>query len=137
MKRSKILEKVRKVRAKYIDVFVDNTFDLSGRIQYLLDKNGMEQKDLAKELKKNESEISKWLSGSHNFTLKTLAKIEAVLGERLLEVVDNEVAKANRIEVFLLKQSTVYQPKHFEKSDDKFRRYSSSSKYEKNYTPTC
>lgn len=137
MKRSKILEKIRKVRAKYIDIFVDNTFDLSGRIQYLLDKNGMEQKDLAKELKKNESEISKWLSGSHNFTLKTLAKIEAVLGERLLEVVDNEVTTVNRIEVILLKQSTVYQPKHFENSEDTFRRYSPSFKYEKKYTPTC
>ncbi|AFU69463.1 transcriptional regulator, XRE family protein [Psychroflexus torquis ATCC 700755] len=108
MKRSKILERIRKVRAKYIDIFVDNTFDLSGRIQYLLDKKGMEQKDLARELKKNESEISKWLSGSHNFTLKTLAKIEAVLGERLLEVVANEGATVNKIEIILLKQSTIY-----------------------------
>lgn len=110
MKRSKILDRIRKARAKYIDIFVDNSFDLSGRIQYLLDKKGMEQKDLARELKKNESEISKWLSGSHNFTLKTLAKIEDVLGEKLFEVISDDIADNRDIKVIILNQEDIYQP---------------------------
>ncbi|GEM_PF-4974526 len=42
-----------------------------------------EQKDLARLLVKGESEISKCMTGTHNFTIKTLSKIEAILGERL------------------------------------------------------
>ncbi|MGB1284146.1 MAG: helix-turn-helix domain-containing protein [Polaribacter sp.] len=90
MKRNKIVNKIRKYRSKYVDIFVDYTFDLSKRIQFLLEQNSMGQKDLAKALGKNESEISKWLSGSHNFTLKTIARIEEVLGDKLLEIVNEE-----------------------------------------------
>lgn len=33
---------------------------------------------------KKPSEINKWLKGNHNLTLKTLAKLEAELGEPLI-----------------------------------------------------
>ena len=36
-------------------------------------------------VKKN-AEISRWMSGQHNFTLDTIAKIEAVLGEDIIAV---------------------------------------------------
>ncbi|MCZ8286906.1 MAG: helix-turn-helix transcriptional regulator, partial [Bacteroidia bacterium] len=35
-------------------------------------------------LGKSEAEISKWLSGTHNFTIRTLSKIEAELGESVI-----------------------------------------------------
>lgn len=35
---------------------------------------------------KKPSEINKWLKGNHNFTLKTIAKLEAELGEPIIEV---------------------------------------------------
>ena len=35
---------------------------------------------------KRESEISRWLTGSHGFTTTTLAKIAAVLGEPVVTV---------------------------------------------------
>jgi hypothetical protein len=35
---------------------------------------------------KKPSEISKWLSGEHNFTLRSLAKLSVELGEPLMEV---------------------------------------------------
>ena len=41
---------------------------------------------LADQLGKHPSEIHKWLSGEHNLTLRTIAKIEAELGVTLLEV---------------------------------------------------
>ncbi len=38
-------------------------------------------------LDKNESEISKWMRGTHNFTIDTIAQIEKALGEPILQVV--------------------------------------------------
>ena len=35
-------------------------------------------------MKKRRSEINKWLKGNHNLTLKTLAKLEAELGEPII-----------------------------------------------------
>ena len=32
------------------------------------------------------AEISKWMSGQHNFTIATIAKIEVALGEDILSV---------------------------------------------------
>lgn len=107
MKRNSLLDKIRKVRAKYIDIFIDNSFDLSARIQYLMDINGFDQKDLAKKLNKNESEISKWMSGSHNYTIKTLAKIEEVLGNKLLSVC-NEEEYIQKTEVVIIYQEYLY-----------------------------
>lgn len=113
MKRNKLLDKIRKYRAKYIDIFVDYTFDLSNRMQFLLERNSMDQKDLARELGKSESEISKWLSGSHNFTLKTIAKIEDVLGDKLLEVInENGVQRDQRVSIYLIQSEKSFTPKY-------------------------
>ena len=107
MKRNSLLDKIRKVRAKYIDIFIDNSYDLSARIQYLMEINGFDQKDLAKKLNKNESEISKWMSGSHNYTIKTLAKIEEVLNGNLLSVCNEEEFKQSS-EVVIIYQEFLY-----------------------------
>jgi len=37
-------------------------------------------------MNKKPSEINKWLKGNHNLTLKTLAKLEAELGEPIIQV---------------------------------------------------
>ncbi len=46
----------------------------------------MTQRDFAKKIKRSEAEVSRWLSGTHNFTLSTIAKISAVLGEKIVRV---------------------------------------------------
>lgn len=113
MKKNKTLNKIRNNRSKYVEIFVDYTFDLSNRIQFLLDKNSMDQKDLAKALKKNESEISKWLSGSHNFTLKTIAKIEDVLGDKLIGVVnENKMEKTELAGIFHINSDQIFTPNY-------------------------
>jgi transcriptional regulator with XRE-family HTH domain len=86
MKRNNRLENRRKKISKDVDLFVSQSFDIVDRIHVILAKQGREQKDLAKDLGKKESEISKWMSGTHNFTIKTLAKIEAVLDEPIIQV---------------------------------------------------
>lgn len=62
------------------------SFAISDKIHQLLSEQGMTQKELAKKMGKTEAEVSVWLSGQHNFTLRTLAKISAVLGEDLIRV---------------------------------------------------
>lgn len=125
MKKNKILDKIRKYRSKYVDIFVDYTFDLSNRIQFLLDKNSMDQKDLAKALKKNESEISKWLSGSHNFTLKTIARIEDVLGDKLLEIVnENNVDKNELLGVYMMSSNQLFTPNYDISNNKRLKKYS-------------
>jgi ribosome-binding protein aMBF1 (putative translation factor) len=50
----------------------------------------MSQKDLASKMGKRESEISRWLTGRHNFTTNTLADISLALNEAIV-VVPNEM----------------------------------------------
>lgn len=65
-------------------IFVDKNLDITEQVYDILDKQGKSQKDLAKALGKTEPEISRLLSGLHNFTLKTIAKLEAALGEAII-----------------------------------------------------
>lgn len=41
-------------------------------------------------LGKKEAEISKWMRGTHNFTIETLSSIENALGGPILEVCHEE-----------------------------------------------
>lgn len=67
-----------------------NAFELSygiaERLSDILRMKGMTQKDFANMLGKRESEISKWLTGRHNFTTQTIARIEAALGCKILTI---------------------------------------------------
>jgi transcriptional regulator with XRE-family HTH domain len=67
-----------------VEKYVEKNVDIASQIVSILDKKGWNQSDLAKKLGKSESEISKWLSGVHNLTLKSIAKMEAVLGEDII-----------------------------------------------------
>lgn len=69
-----------------INIEIDLSFDIAMRIETLLVQKGISQKDLALMLGKRESEISKWLKGSHNFTLRTISKISSVLNESIIQV---------------------------------------------------
>ena len=62
------------------------SFEIADRIDALLKKKGITQKQLAAKMGKRESEISKWLTGRHNFTTKTLANISVALGEPIISI---------------------------------------------------
>lgn len=47
---------------------------------------GLRKKDLAEKLGKRPSEITKWLSGDHNFTLSTLFELEEALDMQLINL---------------------------------------------------
>lgn len=63
---------------------VDLSVAIADRIFALLDNHGMKQRDLAKALGKTETEVSRWLSGTHNITIATIAKIAVVLGDDII-----------------------------------------------------
>ena len=75
------LDELRKEITPEIRKQVDMSFRIANNIYAVLERRGMDRKDLAR---KNESEISKWLSGTHNFTLRTIASISEALGEDIL-----------------------------------------------------
>lgn len=83
---SSFIEARLKFIPEEVKIFVDLYTKLQIRVGELLDEKAMTQKDLADKLGKQPSEISKWLNGEHNFTLRSLAKLQAELGEVLLEV---------------------------------------------------
>ena len=84
--RSKTVDRLLKSTPKDVEIFVDWYADLVVRINQLMREQNITKKELAEKMEKKPSEISKWLCGEHNFTLRSLAKLSAELGEPLLEV---------------------------------------------------
>ena len=62
------------------------SFGIAERIREVLKTKNITQKDFANQLHKRESEISKWMTGRHNFTMQTIAKIETALGCKLINI---------------------------------------------------
>jgi len=75
---SKIPEESRRMSA--------HSFAIAAHISEILDRKGWSKTDFAAAMGKKNAEISKWMSGQHNFTIATIAKIEAVLGEDIISV---------------------------------------------------
>ncbi|HTF02639.1 MAG TPA: helix-turn-helix transcriptional regulator [Bacteroidia bacterium] len=84
--RSKIAREILESTPEDELIFVSWYADLVVRIHDLLEEKGISQKRLAEKMGKTAPEISRWLSGDHNFTLKSLAKLQAELGEPLLYI---------------------------------------------------
>lgn len=88
MKRSSIIEARRQRVSSEVRKRVDLSFMIVDRIHAILEEKGLKQKDLAVLLGKKESEISKWMRGTHNFTIDTVSAIESALGAPILQVVN-------------------------------------------------
>lgn len=76
---SKLLKDLLKQVPAEVSRYVELSDDVARHIESALQARSMTQKELAKRLGKKESEISKWLTGRHNFTIKSIAKIETAL----------------------------------------------------------
>ncbi len=87
MKRSNIIEARRAKVSSETRQRVEMSFLIVDRIHSVLEQRGLKQKDLALMLNKKESEISKWMRGTHNFTIETISEIENALGAPILQVV--------------------------------------------------
>lgn len=65
---------------------VEKNLAIANKIHEMLKERGLKPADLARLLDKKPSEISKWLTGTHTFTTKTITKIETVLGEDIIYI---------------------------------------------------
>ena len=63
------------------------SYGVATRLDALLRKKGITRHELAQRLGKRDSEVSKWLTGRHNFTLSTIANIEAAMGDKLITTI--------------------------------------------------
>lgn len=84
MKTNPIMDSIRQQTPPEINKQVDLCVAIANRIYTLMDERGMKQRDLAKALGKTETEVSRWLSGTHNITIATIAKIATVLGDDII-----------------------------------------------------
>jgi transcriptional regulator with XRE-family HTH domain len=69
-----------------IDKLVEKNLAIANKIHNMLKERGLKPADLARMLDKKPSEISKWLTGNHTFTTKTITKIETVLGDDIIHI---------------------------------------------------
>lgn len=66
---------------------IDLSFAISERIDTLMQKKGLSKKQFADAIGRRPSEITKWLSGQHNFTIATLAMLSSFFGQPIITTV--------------------------------------------------
>lgn len=62
------------------------SFAISNRLDILMRKKGFSKKQFADAIGKRPSEITRWLSGEHNFTISTLAMLSSFFGQPIISV---------------------------------------------------
>ena len=81
-----IIDKLKNLMPPWRKRYIRISMDISAQIVAFLKEENMTQQDLAVAMGKHKSEISKYLSGTHNFTIQTIAKIEEVLHKEIILV---------------------------------------------------
>src|SRR5436190_68113 len=64
----------------------ENKLRLAIKIAEGIEAKGLKRYEFAKKINKTNSEIDKWLSGKHNFTIETLFFLQNELGIKLLDL---------------------------------------------------
>jgi transcriptional regulator with XRE-family HTH domain len=63
-----------------------NKLIVASRIAHVLEERGWNKSEFAERLQKHPSEVTKWLSGTHNFTLDVLSVVCDALGVELSDL---------------------------------------------------
>ena len=85
---------------------------LAARIDEAIKAKGWKRKDFAEALGKTPSEITKWLSGTHNFTSDTLFDIERVLKTKLVKL-DNRPQEVIKTYIFNVTSQSAQEPQGY------------------------
>ncbi len=85
-KTNSIMDDIRNTISPEMRIQMELSVSIANRIYDILEERGLTQKEFARMLGKTETEVSRWLSGTHNLTLATIAKITAVLEEDIITV---------------------------------------------------
>lgn len=111
---SQIFEQALSKVSKDSKIFAEKSLDILDQVHFLMKEEGITQKDLSRKLGKSESEISKWLSGLHNMTLKTIAKLESVLNRDILITPIRAKQKYSSVKFVAVKTIIFKSVAHFE-----------------------
>lgn len=65
---------------------INLSFAISNKIDALMRERGLSKKQFADQIGKRPSEITRWLSGQHNFTVSTLAMLSEFFGKSIISV---------------------------------------------------
>ncbi len=69
-----------------IKMQVSSKMRIAARIADLIKENGWSKSEFASKVNKLPSEVTKWLSGTHNFTIDTLCEIAVALNVNLFDI---------------------------------------------------
>lgn len=83
---NRIMDEIRRDISPDMKLQMELSVAIANRIYNILEKRGMSQKDFAQLMGKTETEVSRWLSGTHNLTMATICRISAALGENIIQV---------------------------------------------------
>jgi antitoxin component HigA of HigAB toxin-antitoxin module len=62
------------------------SFEISNKLDALMRERGLSKKQLAEAIGKRPSEVTRWLSGEHNFTIATISMLSAFFGKPIITV---------------------------------------------------
>ena len=62
------------------------SFQISNRLDSLMKEKGLSKKQLADAIGKRPNEITRWLSGEHNFTISTLSMLSSFFGQPIITI---------------------------------------------------
>ena len=85
-KTSELFDQCIKEIPQDIKLRVDWSFRIADEISRILKEKKMTQKEFAKLVGHSEAEVCRWVGGTHNFTLSTLALISTALGYPLINI---------------------------------------------------
>lgn len=68
----------------FAEIQIQLSKEIAQRVETLLKDRHMSQREFARAMGKTETEVSRWLSGRHNLTLATIAKMAAVLHDDII-----------------------------------------------------
>ena len=91
MQTNRIMDEIRSTIPPEMKLQMEMSVAIANRIYDILEARDMSQKDFARLMGKTETEVSRWLSGTHNLTLATICKISSALGENVVTVPDYEI----------------------------------------------
>jgi transcriptional regulator with XRE-family HTH domain len=87
---------------------VELRMKLAVKIDKARKKIGLSKTQLAHRLSKKPSEITKWLSGTHNFTIDTLSDIQQLLGIELVNVDENQKEQVLYLSISVTQENPTY-----------------------------
>ena len=78
------MDEIRETMSPEMKKQMELSVSIANRIYEILEEKSMSQKEFAHLIGKTETEVSRWLSGTHNMTMSTIAKISTALDEDII-----------------------------------------------------